>query len=210
MISGDRSRPHRARLALLLLAIWISSALAAEGANRDGWNLDRLMQELGQVKTARGRFVERKHLSILKRPMEFSGTLLYVAPDRLEKRTLNPRPESLVLERDVLTMEDGDRKRRRTLVLQDYPVVSVFVESIRSTLAGDLPTLERFYEVDLEGSEQQWRLTLRPVDPKMREVVSEIRIGGEGNWVSRVEVVEPGGNRSVMTVTRDSDPAPAR
>jgi len=210
MISGDRSRSRRARLALLLLATWISSALAADGASPDGWNLERLMQELGQVKTARGRFVERKHLSILKTPMEFSGTLLYVAPDRLEKRTLSPRPESLVLERDVLTMEDGDRKRRRTLVLHDYPVVSVFVESIRSTLAGDLPTLARFYDVDLAGSEQQWRLTLRPVDPKMRDVVSEIRIGGEGNWVSRVEVVEPGGNRSVMTVTRDSDPAPAQ
>src|SRR5262245_21500106 len=210
MISGDKSGPRRARLAVLLLATCISSALAADGANPDGWNLERLMQELGQVKTARGRFVERKHLSILKTPLQFSGTLLYVAPDRLEKRTQDPYPESLVLERDVLTMEDGDRKRRRTLVLQDYPVVSVFVESIRSTLAGDLPTLARFYDVDLAGSEKQWRLNLRPVDPKMREVVSEIRIGGEGNWVSRVEVVEPGGNRSVMTVTRDTDPAPPR
>jgi len=210
MISGDSKRRRRARLALLLLAIWISSALGAEGANPDGWNLNRLMQDLAQVKTARGRFVERKHLSILKTPLEFSGTLLYVAPDRLEKRTLNPHPESLVLERDVLTMEDGDRSRRRTLVLRDYPVVSVFVESIRSTLAGDLPTLARFYDVDLEGSEKEWRLTLTPVESKMRDVVSEIRIGGEGNWVSRVEVIEPGGNRSVMTVTRDSDPAPPR
>lgn len=209
MISGDSPGLRRAQLALLLFAACISPGLAVEGGDPGGWDVNRLMRELGQVKTARGRFVERKHLSILKAPLEFSGTLLYVAPDRLEKRTLKPRPESLLLEHEVLTMEYDDRRRRRTLVLQDYPVVWAFVESIRSTLAGDLPTLSRFYEVDLGGSEHRWRLTLKPVDPRMREVVSEIRIGGEGDWVSNVEVLEPGGNRSVMTVTKDSDPAQA-
>src|SRR2546429_7311569 len=35
----------------------------------------------------------------LFRSLESSGELLYDAPDRLEKRTLNPRAETLVLER---------------------------------------------------------------------------------------------------------------
>jgi Outer membrane lipoprotein carrier protein LolA-like len=208
MTFGGRRSALRAR-ALLLIVVSSCPAAAAEGPD-PGWDVNRLMQELRQVKTAKGRFVERKHLSILATPLEFSGSLLYVAPDRLEKRTLKPQPETLVLERDVLTIEDRERNRRRTLVLQDYPVVWAFVESIRSTLAGDLPTLARFYAVELDGGEQRWRLTLRPLDPKMQEVVSEIRIGGEGSWVSTFEIVEPGGNRSVMTVTRDADPAPIR
>ncbi len=199
-------------MALLLFVAGVCSfsAMAAETRAPDGWDLNQLMHELGKVKTAKGKFVERKHLSILNAPLELSGTLVYIAPDRLEKHTLKPRPETMVLDHDVLTVEDKERNRRRTFVLQDYPVVWASVESIRSTLAGDLATLRRFYEVKLEGGERRWRLTLRPVDAKVEELVSEIHIDGEGNWVTAVEIIEPGGNRSLMTVTRDADPAPVQ
>ncbi len=43
-------------------------------------------------------FVEQHFLALLKRPVESSGELIYDAPDRLEKRTIEPRPETLVLE----------------------------------------------------------------------------------------------------------------
>jgi hypothetical protein len=212
MIFGDKRFAERARSALLLLVggVCSFSAMAAETHTPGAWDLNQLMHELGKVKAAKVRFVEHKHLSILNAPLEFSGTLVYVAPDRLEKHTLKPRPETLVLDHDVLTVEDKERNRRRTFVLQDYPVVWASVESIRSTLAGDLATLTRFYEMKLEGSERRWRLTLRPLDTKVQELVSEIRLAGDGNWVNAVEIIEPGGNRSVMTVTRDSDPAPVR
>ena len=127
------------------------------------------MQDLGQVKTAKGRFVERKYLAILTAPLESSGTLVYIAPSRLEKHTLAPRAESLVLDGDQLTIESKEPNQRRTLALQDYPVVWAFVESIRSTLAGDLALLKRFYEIALDGDEGKWRLVLKPSDPKMRD-----------------------------------------
>ena len=74
---------------------------------------------------------------------------------------------------------------------------------VRSTLAGDLALLNRFYEVALQGDERSWRLLLKPNDPKMQEVMSEIRIGGHGNWINAIEFLEPGGDRSVMSITRD-------
>jgi hypothetical protein len=161
------------------------------------------MHDLGEVKTAKGRFIERKYVGILTAPLEFSGTLLYVAPDRLEKHTLKPHSESLLLERDQLIIESRNPDRRRTLKLRDYPVVQVFVESVRSTLAGDLALLNRFYEVALQGDERSWRLLLKPNDPKMQEVMSEIRISGQGNWINAIEFLEPGGDRSVMSIVRD-------
>jgi hypothetical protein len=162
------------------------------------------MQDLGKVKSARARFVERRYMSILEAPLESSGTLLYVAPDRLEKHTLAPRAESMVLEGGRLTLESGQPGRRRSIRLDDYPVVAVFVESIRSTLAGDLALLRRLYQVELEGDERKWRLLLKPIDPRMQEVVSEIRIGGSRDWIGSIEFLEPGGDRSVMSVTRDA------
>ena len=191
-----------------VVAFVLSVALVCQTAMADApapeWGLKDLMQSLAQVKTAKGKFVERKHLSILSRPLEFSGTLTYTAPGRLEKSTLLPKPESLVLDADKLTIENKAKHQRRTLVLQDYPVIWAFVESIRSTLAGDLQTLRRFYAVSLAGGAQDWRLTLKPSEPGMQAVVSEIRIGGSGNWVGSVEIIEMEGDRSVMTVTPDS------
>lgn len=190
----------------MLRAALLSVALIAGGPTAGGadWGLEQLMQELAQVKTAQGRFVERKHLEILNAPLELSGTLVYVAPGRLEKHTLTPRQESLVLERDELTIESKERNQRRKLALQEYPVIWAFVESIRSTLAGDLPTLSRFYQVSLDGGERRWRLTLKPREPRMQDMVSQIRISGERNWINTIEIIETGGDRSVMTITRDS------
>lgn len=192
----------RAVLLLCAAGVCSSAASAAESGDAAGWDIKRLMQELGQVKTANARFVERKHLAILNAPLEFSGTLVYVAPSRLEKHTLAPRPESLVLDRDELTIEGKGRGQRR-LALQEYPVIWAFVESIRSTLAGDLATLTRFYEVGLDGGERRWRLTLKPSDPWMQDVVREIRISGERSFINAIEIIETGGDRSVMTITRD-------
>jgi len=196
MISGDSRAARGARTLLSLL-------LLAAAADASAWDLEQLMRDLGSVKTAKARFVERRHLSILSAPLESSGTLLYVAPDRLEKHTLAPRAESMVLERGRLTLESEAPKQRRSIRLDDYPVIRVFVESIRSTLAGDLARLRRLYQVELGGDERKWSLVLRPLDPKMQEVVSEIRIGGSRDWIGAIEFLEPGGDRSVMTVTRD-------
>ena len=194
MISGARLR------AALLAAALVHGAAAA--ADSSVWDVARLMQELAQVKTSKARFVERRYVGILTAPLESSGTLLYVAPDRLEKRTLSPRVESMLLEGDRLTLESEQPKRRRSIRLDDYPAVGVFVESIRSTLAGDLAALRRLFQIALEGDQQRWRLVLRPGEPNMQELVSEIRIGGSRGTIDSIEFLEPNGDRSTMTITR--------
>jgi hypothetical protein len=195
MITGAE-RVARVLLALLLALACLPGA-AAE------WGLADLMRSLSQVKQARGRFVERRDLAALTAPLRSSGTLVYVAPGRLEKHTTKPAPESLVLEGERLTIEKIEGGPKRVLNLPDYPVLWAFVESIRSTLAGDLGTLNRFYRVELSGKESQWRLVLVPIEPKMREVVREIRIEGRGDWVGSIAVLEAGGDRSTMTITRE-------
>lgn len=191
-------------LTLLAAGLCAPGTLAAQSNEPDAWDVKRLMRELGQVKSSRARFVERKHLAILNAPLEATGTLLYTAPGTLEKHTLAPRQESLVLEGDRLTLENKERNQRRTFALQDQPVIWAFVESIRSTLAGDLATLSRFYQVSLDGGAGDWRLTLKPVEPGMQGVVSEIRIGGSRSWINTIEIIETQGDRSVMTITRDA------
>jgi len=190
MISGLR----------LALALLLASQLAS-AENR--FTVEQLMRELSQVRSARGKFVERKDLAMLETPLESSGTLLYAAPGRVEKHMLTPREESLVLDGDTLVIENKHTGKRRSLTLQEHPVVWGFAESIRSTLTGDLATLQRFYKVALEGDARAWRLRLEPIEPRMRQAVAEIRLGGSGTWVNRIEVLEAGGDRSVMVIERE-------
>ena len=177
----------------LLLALSLSPALAA-------WDMTQLMQGLAKNKSGRASFVEKKYIALLDAPVESSGELLYTAPDRLEKRTLKPRPESLLIEGGSLTVERG--KRRMVLRLQDYPELVAFTESIRGTLAGDMVALRRVYNLDLEGSEERWMLTLRPIETKMLEVVQRIRIGGSHAEVRTIEIEQTDKDRSVMVIDK--------
>lgn len=177
----------------LLLALSLSPAFAA-------WDVTQLMQGLAKNKSGRASFVEKKYIALLEAPVESSGELLYTAPDRLEKRTLKPRPESLLIEGGSLTVERG--KRRMVLRLQDYPELVAFTESIRGTLAGDMVALRRVYNLDLEGSEERWTLTLRPMETKMLEVVQRIRIGGSHAEVRTIEIEQTDKDRSVMVIDK--------
>jgi hypothetical protein len=202
MTCGNSAAARNARGTLLCLVAGVALLVGGPGrVNAANWGVEELMRSLAQVKAAKARFVERKELAILTAPLETSGILVYTAPNRLEKHTLRPEPETLILDQDSLTIDSKVAGKRRTLALPDYPVVWAFVESIRSTLAGDLQTLGRFYRVTLEGDERAWRLLLRPIEAKMQSVVSEIRIGGSGNWIGTIEILETGGDRSVMTIT---------
>ncbi len=168
------------------------------------WDVNALMQGLAQNKSGRAGFVEKKYIAVLDSPVESSGELLYTAPDRLEKRTLKPRPESLLIEGGSLTVERG--KRRMVLRLADYPELVAFTESIRGTLAGDQVALRRIYNLDLDGTEERWTLTLRPMETKMLAVVQRIRIGGSRAEVKTIEIEQADKDRSVMVISKLAAP----
>jgi outer membrane lipoprotein-sorting protein len=185
------------------LMLGIAPAIAEEAAKEAAfWTLEELMQEMAKVKKSSATFTERKYLSMLKKPLNFSGTLEYSAPGRFEKITLLPKREAMVLDGDRLEVENGGANRKRVLSLQGYPAIWALVESIRSTLAGDAQTLNRFYLATLEGQRKQWQLELLPRDPKMRNMVTEIHISGRNEQISTIEIRESGGDYSVMEIKK--------
>ena len=185
--------------ALLLGLVLCCGATASQAA----WQLGDLMQALAQSKGGRASFVEKKYLAIVDKPVESSGELLYVAPDRLEKRTLKPRAESLVLEGQRLAIERAG-KARLTLDLQSYPEAAAFVDSIRGTLAGDRGALEKVYRLTLSGDAAQWQLILIPQYSRMSDIVTRIVIRGSKGEVSRIDFDLADGDRSEMTITQVS------
>lgn len=196
--AGQRLASALATLATGLAIMSLSpSAFAA-------WDLQQLMDSLAQNKSGRATFVETKRIAMLDKPVESSGELIFVAPDRLEKRTLKPKPESMIVNGDALTLERGSQKRQ--MQLQAYPEVAAFIDSIRGTLAGDRKALERSYRLSLDGSADGWTLQLVPMDEKMKAVVQRIRIAGVRDQVKSIAITQADGDSSLMVVEKSTTP----
>ena len=191
---------------LLLLSMLLMAPLsrAEHSLNDSGWNIDQLMQSLAAIRTGHASFEEKKSIAMLDKPVESSGELFYSAPDRLEKRTLKPKAESMLLDKDTLTVEQ--RGKKHALPLQSYPEIAAFIDSIRGTLAGDRKALERTYKLSLDGDEQNWSLVLLPIEDKMKKVVAMIIIAGSGSTMRTIEIKQADGDSSLMTIT----PLPAQ
>lgn len=179
----------------LALAGGLAFASAAMAAD---WTIALLMDLLARNAPGLATFRETKFIALLDQPVESSGELRFTPPHRLEKRTLSPGVESLVVDRDSLTMERLGK--RQTIALRDYPEVAVFVESIRGTLAGDRASLERSYALAIEGDAQRWNLVLRPLSESVGRLVSRIEVSGSLAEVRRIEITQSDGDRSLMRI----------
>lgn len=181
----------------MALALALAS-LAGGPARAADWGVTELMQSLAQRGAERAMFVERKFIAILDRPVESSGELRYTPPDRLEKRTLKPKPESVVLAGDRLSIERGTF--RQTVRLADYPAIAALVDSLRGAVSGDRKALERVYRLELHGNREQWTLVMLPSDTGLAAMVSRVDIGGIRDRVRSIEILQADGDRSVMTI----------
>lgn len=201
-----------------LAAGGVAAAARADASMAAGspatFDLGQLMKLLGQRKQGEVTYEQEDYFAILDQPVPSSGVLIYRAPDRLEKRTLRPKAASLVVVGDELTVQRGQRTYR--MQLSAYPQVAPLVDAMRDTLAGNEEGLERVFKVKLSGSLQNWKLGLVPLDKEVARKVSAVQIAGKRDEIRSVEILQVGGDRSVMTLgpppargAAQADPAPA-
>ena len=192
------------RFRVWALLVTCAAPLAAAASSPGPDPLDALMHALAARRSGHVSFTEVQQLAVLDRPLESSGELLYEAPDRLEKRILKPRPETLVLAHGLLTATRG--KHTRTMELAAWPQGAPLLESIRATLAGDRATLERIFSVELQGDAARWTLKLTPRDPEAARAVAEVLISGENATLKTVEILQADGDRSLLTIGAELAP----
>jgi hypothetical protein len=183
---------------LLRAGVGMLLCLGAGNLAAAPFGIAQLMQMMAESKPASAAFSEKKFIAMLNRPVESSGELRFIPPNRLEKRTLKPKPETLVLDGEQLQVER--RGRKHVLQLRDYPEIAGMVESIRATLAGDRAALEQVYRLNLQGGANSWVLNLAPLDPRLSGIVTRIRMEGVRNEVRRMEILLADGDRSVMQI----------
>lgn len=176
----------------------------SHAASGSGVDLTQLMRKLAEVRTADGRFIERKYISILSEPLVMKGSVQYQSPDYVRKEYDGPERQSYEIRGDHLVVELADG-RKREISVDDHPALRAFVESYRGTLAGDLETLQRYFELELDGRMENWLLRLTPRGDELADYLSEIVVLGRNDFVYSVETLEASGDRSIMTLEPGSE-----
>jgi len=183
---------------LLRSSASILALLFATVGHAEALTIEQLMQSLAKAKPSHATFTEVKHIALLDQPVESSGELFFTAPDHLEKRTLLPKPESLIVDGNKILIERGSKTYYFTL--QNMPELGAFINSIRGTLAGDLNALKRSFQLSLKGNAKQWTLQLAPTNEKMQKILQHINIAGLNNQVHSIEIFQADGDSSLMAI----------
>ena len=192
MISGSKIRLER-------WCRWLLAVLALSAATPWALELPGLMSLPARQRTGEARFTEQGFVRGLEGPLDASGTLSFQAPDKLTRRTVSPRAETMAVDGNVLTLSRGGRTR--TLTLDSMPELLGMVEAMRSTLNGNALTLQRYFRSTLTGTPDKWTLDLAPIDDRLAAQVRSLRLNGKAGEVLGVEMEFIGGDRSVMVIT---------
>lgn len=179
-------------------SVLVAVAMLGVTVSVSAFSTDELMSLLAQVQSSRAQFSETRHSTMLKTPLTTKGWLVYQRPDRLEKHVQSPFVESTTIEGSRITVSREGADRDRVIALPPGGTAQALIESLRATLAGDLPALERHFKVAVSGSRGAWSITLTP---RASLPVVRVDFAGTDRRIQRIEVLESGGDRTVTTIT---------
>jgi hypothetical protein len=184
---------------MALSAVLAAPGRAAPPSPEPSLDVGALMARLAAVPERRARFQEEKRIGALTETLRSSGHLLYRRPDRLEKITDWPQPESLAVDGDRLVVTTG-QEPPRVVDLSAHPEVRALVDAVRGPLSGDLAALRRSFAVTASGTLAAWRLGLVPTDPAALRLLASVEVDGAGDAVRQVLIEQANGDEDRLLI----------
>ncbi|MCP4004211.1 MAG: outer membrane lipoprotein carrier protein LolA [bacterium] len=196
-----------ALLVLLAFAVLIPEAPVRAASPLPGretpLDLETLLADFARIPGLAARFHEEKHLALLVEPLETRGTIYFAPPGRLARHTEAPLRSTLLLDGEQLRYASDED--RGALDLAVHPMLGVFVDSFRMLLRGDLPGLQMNFVLELRSvgkpEGRRWELVLEPRAEALKRSLRVLQIFGQGRSVSRLRILERGGDETLMVFT---------
>ena len=177
-------------------------------ADDSEWNVEVLMRELSRVTHAKLDFIETKKSIFLITDTTLEGVMEYRAPDYIEKFTMSPFQEKVVIDGDSMliekTLSAGKQENMvipQTYSVESHPVLKVAVESIRAMLAGDFEILTAGYIATLIGTRDNWELNLEPKETEILEYIESINLSGKDIRITKVVTIQADGDASNLELS---------
>lgn len=177
-------------LAAALLAF---TASAGEPREAGGLQLAELMAGMAATSGVIADFREQKQLALLEKPLESSGAIYFVPPDRLVRFTLKPEFSALIIDGETLRFRQRDRAQTD---LSGNPMARLFIDNFIVLFNGDLPKLQDLYRTHFSAEGERWTLILEPRSAPLRGIVREIALRGDGAGIREMVMQNRDGDRT--------------
>jgi len=187
-------------LALPAPEVQDEAARFLEGAERERF-LDQLEARMSARKTVAAEFEQEKVMSLFEDTLRTRGAILFSSPDKLRWETQAPFQSILVVAGDAVAKFEFVSGERRALELgrAKEPLLDV-MNQIRGWFLGRFDRRQKTYRLRVT-LEPQPLIVLEPVDAGLRKSLAalEVTLTSTLDAVSRVVVLERGGDRTTMT-----------
>jgi outer membrane lipoprotein-sorting protein len=181
-------------LAAALLAI---AAYAEEPREPAGFSLAELMDGMASTSGVMADFHEQKQIALLEKPLESSGKIYFVPPNRLVRFTLKPESSALIIDGEKLRFQQGDREE---FDLSGNPMARIFIDNFIVLFNGDLPKLQELYHTNFDAEGENWTLILEPRKSPLRGLVKEIELRGDRKGIREMVMQNTDGDRTSTTL----------
>ena len=186
----------------LLILFFLMLIVPAQASAAD-WNRAGLMVLLAATENGEQHYTETKELAFLEMSVVSQGRLVFMLPDRLVKQVESPDPSRYEITGDTMTISRPG-ETEKIVSIDAYPLLRVFVNTLRAVLTGDLKSLEHHYLLKLTGSRNAWQLHLNPRDSQLALLVESLTISGRDKQIEKMVTREQSGDRTTLTLHDNS------
>lgn len=158
-------------------------------------NLAELMKGMRSATGVVAHFTETKELALLSTPLEATGAIYFLPPDRLVRVVTSPGNSRLVVDGDVVRFED--ETGQKAMELSSSSIARQLIDSFVVLFNGNEARLAELYTAEYSAGVGTWSLHLSPKGLPLSRMISSFDLTGSGSRIDRMEAVEPDGDRTV-------------
>lgn len=191
---------------LLLFLFWVIPPAAI--ADGEAWDISDLMHRLSGTVHAKLVFRETRNSAFIVTDLITTGSIEYRRPDYIEKNTVSPIAEKIVIAGDYVSIEKVVHQKKgedvvqiRKYPVQSHPVLATAVASLRAMLGGNEALIRRDFEIELEGSRADWQLNLIPDNPEVLKYFDRITLHGSDARIRKIVSALASGDQSMLELT---------
>ncbi len=177
-------------------------------ADSDGWDVSGLMHQFSRIVHAKLVFKETRRSEFVMTDLVTKGHIEYRQPDYIEKNTVSPIVEKVVIDGDSMSIEKtgtvgkhDDMVQIQRYPVKSHPVLTITVESLRAILVGDIDRLNEGFEIKLDGSRTDWKLDLTPKTPEILKYFKQVMLYGSDARIQKVVLIQADGDQSTVDLT---------
>jgi hypothetical protein len=155
-------------------------------------------QSLTKARAVRGKFVQRRYLADLARPLESSGRFLFARDAGIEWHTELPFDSQFLMAESGITQRD-EGGVTLNIKASEQPALAVVSRVFFALFALDLDALSHDFELYGEPRGSGWVLGLKPRAEALGSVFRQAIVSG-GASVERVVLEDGNGDRSEIVL----------